>query len=378
MLRDHPGRSTREQVRQAIERQIREGGYAPGTHLEPIRVLAEKHGVSYVTMRRALTDLQDCGLVRMQRGAGVFVGDATGAAGEDRVDALRVAVVLPMWMERHSFDYVPRILRGLLPCLDARGWRAELVDCGDRGSDPGFLGNVLGRRPNAVVWLSPIFTHQMNLVRVADRGVPVVTTGRRFPNVPFRTVSVDIPELAGRFLAWATTKGVERLDFVGFTSDGITADPVAVEYGDAFEAAGRTAGVPVVRHTLPRSANADMLRACLRPAPGRRVFAIMAEQFLEPLAALALDGFWENPADLTVLDVIGRGVPQLPRAFGGMRYVCAQAPLERVGRAVARELELALLGETELPAPDLRAALLEGQPPRPAELRPLAEPGARD
>jgi hypothetical protein len=97
----------------------------------------------------------------------------------------------------------------------------------------------------------------------------------------------------------------------------------------------------------------------------------MAEQFLEPLAALARDGFWPRPDQLTVFDVIGRGAPSVPDSYAGMQYVCARAPLERIGAAVARQLELALVGSSGLPEPDLRVALLTGTPLRPARLAPL-------
>jgi DNA-binding LacI/PurR family transcriptional regulator len=369
MLRAKRGRTTRAQVRQALERQIREGDYPPGAHLEPIRALAERHGVSYVTMRRALVDLQDAGLVHLQRGAGVFVGEAAGAGA--RPSQPRAALVLPTWMERHSYDYVPRVLHGFLPAAEACGVRVELVAAAGQGVDPTFLDTVLARRPDAVVWLSPIFAHQMNLVRLVDRGIPVVTTGRRFPNAPFTTVTVDVSDLAERFMGWAAARSAPALDFIGFTSDGISEDPASVDYGDALTAAGARAGVSVVRHVQPRTASAAMLREALTPAAEPHAYAVMAEQFLEPLAALARDGFWPRPDQLTVFDVIGRGAPSVPDSYAGMQYVCARAPLERIGAAVARQLELALVGSSGLPEPDLRVALLTGTPLRPARLAPL-------
>ncbi|SDY77123.1 GntR family transcriptional regulator [Citreimonas salinaria] len=56
-----------------IARQIEEGALSPGSALPPERTLAERHGVSRVTVRKAMEQLSGRGLIEQRRGAGTFV-----------------------------------------------------------------------------------------------------------------------------------------------------------------------------------------------------------------------------------------------------------------------------------------------------------------
>lgn len=57
----------------ALIGQIESGEFAPGAALPAERALAEIHGVSRVTARRAIEELRHRGLVEQRRGAGTFV-----------------------------------------------------------------------------------------------------------------------------------------------------------------------------------------------------------------------------------------------------------------------------------------------------------------
>ena len=62
-----------DRVREAIAAQITSGAIPPGTRLQSERDLADRMGVSRVTVRRALEALAGDGLVRAARGSGRFV-----------------------------------------------------------------------------------------------------------------------------------------------------------------------------------------------------------------------------------------------------------------------------------------------------------------
>lgn len=61
------------QLADVLIRQIEAGELAPGTALPPERALADMHGVSRVTVRSAIEQLSNRGLVEQRRGAGTFV-----------------------------------------------------------------------------------------------------------------------------------------------------------------------------------------------------------------------------------------------------------------------------------------------------------------
>lgn len=63
-----------------IESLILRGILRPGERLPPERELSERMGVSRPSLREALADLQDCGLLATRAGAGVYVADVLGSA----------------------------------------------------------------------------------------------------------------------------------------------------------------------------------------------------------------------------------------------------------------------------------------------------------
>ncbi|MCB2130684.1 MAG: FCD domain-containing protein [Rhodobacteraceae bacterium] len=74
-----PEKLSRAVVRQ-IERLILQGVLLPGERLPAERELSERLGVSRPSLREAISELQDDGLLCSRAGAGVFVADVIGSA----------------------------------------------------------------------------------------------------------------------------------------------------------------------------------------------------------------------------------------------------------------------------------------------------------
>jgi GntR family transcriptional repressor for pyruvate dehydrogenase complex len=70
-------------VSRQIEKLILRGILRPGERLPAERDLAEKLGVSRPSVREAVTDLQDKGLLTTRAGAGIYVADVLGSAFSD-------------------------------------------------------------------------------------------------------------------------------------------------------------------------------------------------------------------------------------------------------------------------------------------------------
>lgn len=68
-----PKQARYRRLAEMLVRQIESDELAPGTALPAERALAEMHGVSRVTARRAIEELRQRGLVEQRRGAGTFV-----------------------------------------------------------------------------------------------------------------------------------------------------------------------------------------------------------------------------------------------------------------------------------------------------------------
>lgn len=65
-----------EQIAEHLLAQVAAGTYPPGEQLPPEPVLAERMGVSRLTLREAVKDLRQRGVVRVQQGRGTFVNPA--------------------------------------------------------------------------------------------------------------------------------------------------------------------------------------------------------------------------------------------------------------------------------------------------------------
>src|SRR5690349_7175703 len=58
-----------------LREQILEGALPPGTQLPSISELARRHETTPITVRRALRQLEEEGLVRVEHGVGTFAAD---------------------------------------------------------------------------------------------------------------------------------------------------------------------------------------------------------------------------------------------------------------------------------------------------------------
>ena len=83
---------TPEKLSSAVVRQVEElilrGILQPGARLPSERELAERLGVSRPSLRDAIAQLQEAGLLSTKAGAGVFVADVLGSAFSPALTAL--------------------------------------------------------------------------------------------------------------------------------------------------------------------------------------------------------------------------------------------------------------------------------------------------
>ncbi len=106
-------------VRQALTESIRRGEYKPGERIPAERDLAEIYGVSYMTARRAVTEMVEVDLLRRRPREGTFVPPRS----VKRLAAKTVHLVCP--------GFGSPMMRTFLQAGDqqaeARGWRTEVI-----------------------------------------------------------------------------------------------------------------------------------------------------------------------------------------------------------------------------------------------------------
>jgi GntR family frlABCD operon transcriptional regulator len=82
-----------EQIRTLLMHEIEDGAYAESGKLPPEPELCARFGVSRITVRRAVADLEEIGLVRRQQGRGTFVTPARDVLGTMSVGGFADKVV---------------------------------------------------------------------------------------------------------------------------------------------------------------------------------------------------------------------------------------------------------------------------------------------
>src|SRR3712207_4209835 len=65
-------------IAQVLRRAITLGELQPGEQFPPIAEMARRYRTTPITVRRALRELEEEGLVRVEHGVGTFVSDCTG------------------------------------------------------------------------------------------------------------------------------------------------------------------------------------------------------------------------------------------------------------------------------------------------------------
>lgn len=360
---DQPVR-TRQEIVRILRSELERNAWPPNTQMEPIRDLAKRYGVSYVTMRRALLELRDEGLLEMRHGAGVFVAGPQPDRPPRRAQR-RVGIILPPHFGEREPEVASGILASFIPRMERHGWETVPISTADnRCAEPAFADEVQGRDLDAVVWLSPHMTHQMNLMRLSDRGMPVVGFGRRFPGMPIPTVTLDLDDLARQVVAHCADEGHDRLGFIAPALEGPDADPAAVDRLRALRehAASHHPAVavdPVVRWAPDLLVTGGPLKSPIDSHRDVRVWVLAFQRYLTPLASLAADGFWPDPEAVTVIDSMGHDTEPVPGDLAGLRCIRVVQPAEAHGVALARELEKLWLGAPEGPHPGLGPRLVE-------------------
>lgn len=111
-----------QQIRDALDREVAEGRFAPGDRMPTEAALAARFGVNRHTVRRALAAMQEAGVLRARQGAGVFV---TGRAIPYRVGRRSR---FSQNLEEGAHSGSRRILRlETLPCNDEEARVLEIA-----------------------------------------------------------------------------------------------------------------------------------------------------------------------------------------------------------------------------------------------------------
>ncbi|MFJ5869354.1 GntR family transcriptional regulator [Streptomyces parvus] len=242
------------QVAERLRKEIADGFWAPGAQLPVERELADTLAVSINTLRRAVSELVDEGIVQRRQGAGTFVSpppEASPAGAGSPKGRRLVGVLVPS-----TTYYYPRVVDGIQRVLRDAGVGVVLAsskyDLGiERDEvramlDSGVQGLLLV--PNLHLLDEP----QEYVDDLRRLSVPYVLVERRppspAPDDPTSYVATDHPGGVALAVRHLRSLGHERIGHLGRLRTG-TSDAVA----RGFDEAAALLGADVVEGAVARA-----------------------------------------------------------------------------------------------------------------------------
>lgn len=325
-------------IKQALLDRIAHGAYGESARIPPEKALAEEFRVAHMTVRRALQDLVDRGILvrRPGRGHGTFVRGEPASAPR-RADAGRPIQKIglvhdPEWRNMRRAPVFFRLLLEVQGELAREGVSLEfLPKLPEKVTASGVLDLLARSRCEAMLVVT--WTGDAGILSaVQAAGVPVVAIGPFLDLMPISSVSPN--DYQGAFLATEhlLTLGHEKVAFVGYgrpyktTTDRLAGWAAAMKH-PSFKAAEEWTYWGESRE--PKEVAAGLAAEFRRRPP--------------PSAILARDG-WTAAAVLGALKAIGLSCPAdvsvacVGRFFEGAvdmpRMTAAETEEGAVGKAV--------------------------------------------
>ncbi|MFI4911917.1 MAG: GntR family transcriptional regulator [Sedimentisphaeraceae bacterium JB056] len=350
--------------------------FSIGTKLEPIRALAKKYSVSYMTAQKAIKALQMQGVLEARPGDGIYItGKVKPMQGtvtdylESNTDNAKsaktdescysIAVVMPFWVGHRGEAQIYRIIKGILSESDKHRWSIELIhNSGDlsnhESAHPDFIDKIESRNPDGIIWLQPILSHKMNLMRLIDRGHKVVVTGRNFPDIPAVCIQMDLKDVAQKSVNYLIEKGSDKIALLTGPIEGQFKDPHSVDIVREIKAEFKNRGLDFSDELLCQAAfspyDSIIVHSFIENHPEvNGIICLHEMHMIEELEKMDCTGFFQS--QINMVNTSGIYNSGQYNQFEHFKMVNLAWPLENIGRGIIREFEnewLSELPKTEL------------------------------
>lgn len=195
-----------------LRKQIESGAYKPDDQLPTEAELGARFGVSRITTRRALDELEREGFIYRVKGSGSYVKRQQPARGDIRPDGNGnvISLILPSESDRGTMGYI----RGASEWLNNEGFYLSIHQSDFDSKKERVLLETLPKEGIAGIILYPRDDHSNYdvLYRLCLEGYPIVTIDKYVDSLPLGAVVSD--NFAG------TYKSVTRLIELGHRNIG--------------------------------------------------------------------------------------------------------------------------------------------------------------
>jgi GntR family transcriptional regulator, arabinose operon transcriptional repressor len=174
-----------------LKAQISSGAYQPEDQLPTEAELSSRYGVSRITTRRALEELERDGYIYRIKGSGSFVKSWSRVQSENRADGTgkMISLILPSEDDRGTMGYI----RGASEWLNANGYYLSIHQSDYDSQKERDLLETLTRNRIAAIILYPRDdqTNYDILHKLCLDDYPIVTIDKYFNSLPLGAVVSD-------------------------------------------------------------------------------------------------------------------------------------------------------------------------------------------
>ncbi len=207
-----------QKVIEWITENIDSGVLRPGERIPSENELCDRFDLSRQTIRHAIAQMAEDGLLESRRGSGTYVSDIRAQEGERSV----VAVVTT-----YVDDYIfPSTIRGIESALSDKGYSMQLSFTNNTvGKERQILKDLLSRNDVAGVIMEPVKSALPNpntdlYLKLQDRKVKVLFINSFYPELDMPHVSLDDSECAYRAVNALISAGHRDIGCVLKLDDG--------------------------------------------------------------------------------------------------------------------------------------------------------------
>jgi len=366
-----------------IAEELAINNYSIGTKLQPIRILAKKFNVSYLTAQRAVKAMQLQGALDARPGDGLYVvgtpkplncsvmellakksdPDNKVSVAESR-SARSIGVIMPFWLSSRGGAAIYELVKGMVSESDKYHWPVELIHNADNESElPEFVGKIHRRNLGGIVWLQPTTWHKMNLMRLCDLGYEVVVTGREFRDIPVKCVKFDHQDMARKVVEFFKSRNITNVGMLTGPIDGYIVDPYSVDIVDALRCELEKNGLKLPYENICQAYLSHrhelIVEDFLRNTPNLQGLVCLHELLMPAVEKLDKEGVFGTGKQVPLLDVSGI-FNRFAHNMQGIEMVGVAWPLENMGKAVIRPFERKWLQKEPFNNIDLCVEILAG------------------
>lgn len=204
-----------EKVLEDLTACIRNNTFPPGSKLPTLQQLSSRYQTSPITIKRAIQELKNAGLLNSRRGSGYFVPVPTPIPGGDSA----ISLVFPM--EEGNPNHPP-MMAGITECLSPLGFEVTLQNTGfSVESERAALSRVLEQHPSGIIYYPVFLPQTVDLViMLYARGIPMVLLDKDSEGLPIPCVTSD--NIGGGYLAARRLLQTGRREIAFLSLRGLT------------------------------------------------------------------------------------------------------------------------------------------------------------